>query len=265
MPAHSAQPANHVRQMAAEDAAIRVQLVDDDDLQVLEELRPPRVMRQDPRVEHVGIAQHHVRARPDRTARVLRSVAVVGEDANLAAALTGDELRQVVEIGQLVQPGQPLLSVVADTGIYVTANLKETQLDEVRVGEPVELEVDAYGGCRALGTVESISGATGAKFSLIPPENATGNFTKVVQRVPVRIALERAELQAHPLQIGLSMKVDVDTHDRSAGRVPRAGRGAPAYETRAFVSNDRRADERIEQIIVANTGIASANGASARR
>ncbi len=119
--------------------------------------------------------------------------------------------RQQVEVGQLVQPGQPLLSIVADTGIYITANLKETQLDRVRVGQPVELDVDAYEGCEARGRVESISGATGAKFSLIPPENATGNFTKVVQRVPVRIALVRGCGEYRPLRPGVSVEAHIDT------------------------------------------------------
>ena len=132
------------------------------------------------------------------------------------APASGIVSKRQVEIGQLVQPGQPLLSVVADTGIYVTANLKETQLDEVRVGEPVELEVDAYGGCRALGTVESISGATGAKFSLIPPENATGNFTKVVQRVPVRITVTRGCGEGRPLRPGISVEAHIDIR-RGAG------------------------------------------------
>ena len=83
------------------------------------------------------------------------------------------------------------MSIVADTGIWVTANFKETQLDNIKVGQPVEIGVDAYGGCTAEGKVESLSGATGGEFALLPPDNATGNFTKVVQRVPVRIAVTR--------------------------------------------------------------------------
>ena len=95
--------------------------------------------------------------------------------------------RKQVEPGQLVQIGQPLLTIVTDTGVFVTANFKETQLGDIKVGQPAEIDVDAYGGATAIGCVESVSAATGSKFALLPPDNATGNFTKVVQRVPVRV------------------------------------------------------------------------------
>ncbi len=117
--------------------------------------------------------------------------------------------RKQVEVGQLVQAGQPLLSIVSDTGVWVTANFKETQLSDLKVGQPVELEVDAYGGCSARGKVESVSAATGAKFALLPPDNATGNFTKVVQRVPVRIAVSEGCGKDHPLRPGMSVVAHV--------------------------------------------------------
>jgi membrane fusion protein, multidrug efflux system len=118
--------------------------------------------------------------------------------------------RKQVEVGQLVQAGQPLLTVVSDTGVWITANFKETQLSDIRVGQPVELEVDAYGGCTAKGKVESVSAATGAKFALLPPDNATGNFTKVVQRVPVRIAVTQGCGRDQPLRPGMSVNAHVD-------------------------------------------------------
>jgi membrane fusion protein (multidrug efflux system) len=118
--------------------------------------------------------------------------------------------RKQVEVGQLVQAGQPLLTVVSDTGVWVTANFKETQLSDLKVGQPVELEVDAYGGCTAKGKVESLSAATGAKFALLPPDNATGNFTKVVQRVPVRIAITEGCGKEQPLRPGMSIAAHVD-------------------------------------------------------
>jgi membrane fusion protein (multidrug efflux system) len=116
-----------------------------------------------------------------------------------------------VEVGQLVAAGQPLMSIVADTGVWVTANFKETQLAKIHPGQPVEFEIDAYGGCVGSGKVASVSGATGAKFALLPPDNATGNFTKVVQRVPVRIAVTKPCPGNHPLRPGLSAVVHVDT------------------------------------------------------
>jgi membrane fusion protein (multidrug efflux system) len=116
-----------------------------------------------------------------------------------------------VEVGQLVQPGQTLMSVVSDTGTYVTANFKETQLDKIHAGQKVEFEVDAYGGSKAEGEVESISSATGARFALLPPDNATGNFTKVVQRIPVRIRITKDLGKDKPLRPGMSVVAHVIT------------------------------------------------------
>jgi len=132
----------------------------------------------------------------------------------ITAPASGEVSRKQVEVGQLVAPGQPLMSIVADTGVWVTANFKETQLAKIRPGQPVEFEIDAYGGCVGEGKVASVSGATGAKFALLPPDNATGNFTKVVQRVPVRIAVTKPCAGNHPLRPGLSAVVHVDTSNR---------------------------------------------------
>jgi membrane fusion protein (multidrug efflux system) len=129
----------------------------------------------------------------------------------VAAPASGVVSRKTVEVGQLVQPGQTLMSVVADSGVWVTANFKETQLADIRVGQHVEIEVDAYGGAKVEGVVESISSATGAKFALLPPDNATGNFTKVVQRVPVRIRVTRGLGAGRPLRPGMSVEAHVDT------------------------------------------------------
>ncbi len=129
----------------------------------------------------------------------------------ITAPVAGVVSRKLIEVGQLVEPGQTLMSAVADTGIWVTANYKETQLSKMRVGQPAEIDIDAYGGCTALGKVESLSPATGAKFALLPPDNATGNFTKVVQRVPVRIAVTQGCGAARPLRPGMSVAAHVET------------------------------------------------------
>src|SRR6476661_1217755 len=128
----------------------------------------------------------------------------------VTAPVSGVVSRKQVEVGQLVQAGQPMLTIVSDTGVWVTANFKETQLSDLKVGQPVELEVDAYGGCSAKGKVESVSAATGAKFALLPHDNATGNFTKVVQRVPVRIAITEGCGKEQPLRPGMSVAAHVD-------------------------------------------------------
>ncbi len=127
---------------------------------------------------------------------------------SITAPMAGTVSRKTVEVGQLVQPGQTLLSIVSDSGVFVTANLKETQLARVRVGQQVEIEVDAY-AATAEGEIESIASATGARFALLPPDNATGNFTKVVQRVPVRIRVTKDLGPDRPLRPGMSVVANV--------------------------------------------------------
>jgi membrane fusion protein (multidrug efflux system) len=131
--------------------------------------------------------------------------------ATLLAPIDGVVAKRNAEPGALVQIGQNLLSVVPDKDVWVTANLKETQLAHVRVGDPAEFEVDAYPGETFHGKVESLSPATGARFALLPPDNATGNFTKVVQRVPVRVAVDSTADPVHPLRPGMSVNVTITT------------------------------------------------------
>ena len=126
------------------------------------------------------------------------------------APSSGVVSKKTVELGQLVQPGQPLMSVVPLEDVWVTANLKETEVADVKPGEPVDFTVDAYPGTHFRGHVQSLSPATGARFSLLPPDNATGNFTKVVQRVPVRVRPDKVD-PAHPLRPGLSVVVTIQT------------------------------------------------------
>jgi membrane fusion protein (multidrug efflux system) len=119
--------------------------------------------------------------------------------------------KKTVEVGELVQPGQPLMSVVPLQAVWVTANLKETQIEDVTPGDRVDFTVDAYPGVHFRGHIESLSPATGARFSLLPPDNATGNFTKVVQRIPVRIRPDGPVDTAHPLRPGMSVDVTITT------------------------------------------------------
>ena len=129
----------------------------------------------------------------------------------IAAPANGVVRNKSIEAGQLVQPGQSLFALVTDTGAFVTANFKETQLDHIRIGQAVDFDVDAYGGATAHGIVESLSGTTGARTALLPPDNATGNFTKVVQRVPVRIRVTQGLGADRPLRPGMSVTVHVTT------------------------------------------------------
>jgi membrane fusion protein (multidrug efflux system) len=129
----------------------------------------------------------------------------------VVSPVAGIVSRKQIEVGQLVQPGQPLLTLVSDSAVWITANFKETQLSELRVGQAVAVEVDSYPGCEAEGKVESLSAATGAKFALLPPDNSTGNFTKVVQRVPVRIQVTKGCGTDRPLRPGMSVTAHVAT------------------------------------------------------
>ena len=132
--------------------------------------------------------------------------------ATLLAHNDGVIAKRNAEPGALVQVGQNLLSLVPEKDVWVTANLKETQLANVAVGDAAEFSVDAYPGRTFHGKVESLSPATGARFALLPPDNATGNFTKVVQRVPVRIAVDGTADPAHPLRPGMSVDVTITTN-----------------------------------------------------
>ncbi|RYY27194.1 MAG: HlyD family efflux transporter periplasmic adaptor subunit [Sphingomonadales bacterium] len=129
----------------------------------------------------------------------------------IRAPLDGVISRRQVQVGQRVQPGMALMMVVPIHTAYVDANFKEVQLANVRPGQPVKLKSDLYGSkVEYTGRVVGFSGGTGAAFAVVPAQNATGNWIKVVQRLPVRIALDPKELQAHPLRVGLSMDVDID-------------------------------------------------------
>ncbi|WP_152268191.1 HlyD family secretion protein [Agriterribacter humi] len=129
----------------------------------------------------------------------------------IIAPADGIASKRNIQLGQLVQAGQSLLAVVNDKGLYITANFKETQMEHLKIGEKVDITVDAYPDSPVHGSVESFAGATGAKFSLLPPDNATGNFVKVVQRVPVRIKLDSSPAFNTALRPGMSVKVIVHT------------------------------------------------------
>src|SRR4051794_936815 len=131
--------------------------------------------------------------------------------AYITAPVAGTIARRNAESGALVQVGQTLMSIVPDNEIWVTANLKETQLTNIKVGDRAEFTVDAYPGQDFAGRVVSLSPATGARFSLLPPDNATGNFTKVVQRVPVKIQVEQPTQSTKPLRPGMSVEVTNST------------------------------------------------------
>jgi membrane fusion protein (multidrug efflux system) len=171
----------------------------------------------------------------------------------LPAPVPGFVAKRAVQLGQRVSPGTPLMAIVPLDQVWVEANFKEPQLAAMRVGQPVTLTADLYGGkIEYHGKVVGFGAGTGSAFALLPAQNATGNWIKIVQRVPVRIALDPQELATHPLQIGLSMDVEVDTHDRGGERLPQLARDAPAYSTDVFGSEQKVSEERVKAIIAAN-------------
>ena len=172
---------------------------------------------------------------------------------HLPAPVSGYVAKRAVQLGQRVAPGTPLMAIVPLDEVWVDANFKEPQLATMRVGQPVTLRADLYGGkVRYHGKIEGFGAGTGAAFSLLPPQNATGNWIKIVQRVPVRIELDPRELAEHPLQIGLSMQVEVDTHRRDGERLPQMTQTAPAYTTAMYDAADAAAAARVKAVIAAN-------------
>lgn len=133
--------------------------------------------------------------------------------ASVTAPIAGLVSRKNVEAGQFIQAGQTLLSIASDADVWVVANFKETQLTRMRQGQGVEFEADSYPGVVFHGRVESISGATGARFALLPPDNSTGNFVKVTQRVPVKVVLTQAPDSDHPLRPGMSVDATVSVRE----------------------------------------------------
>ena len=202
-----------------------------------------------------------------RAAARVREAALALSRTELAAPVDGFVARRNVQLGQRVQAGAALLSVVSLGDVWVDANFKEVQLRSLRIGQPAELTADVYGRKVTYhGTVQGLGAGTGAAFALLPAQNATGNWIKVVQRVPVRIALDAEEVQAHPLRVGLSMDVRVDTADTS-GRVLAGAPTGSAPVTRAAVVDDGQeaAEQTVRRIIAANLGRAPKPAAEAAR
>jgi len=191
----------------------------------------------------------------ERAAARVREAHLAMTRAMLPAPVSGYVAKRSVQVGQRIQPGTPLMAIVPLDGLWVDANFKESQLAHMRIGQPVKLHADVYGSSVEYhGKVAGLGAGTGGVFSLLPAQNATGNWIKVVQRVPVRITLEPKELAEHPLRLGLSMLAEVDLSDESGPVLGTAPRSEPAYQTQAFGVEDKAAEQRIARIIAANLG-----------
>jgi membrane fusion protein (multidrug efflux system) len=190
--------------------------------------------------------------------------------STLPAPITGYVAKRSVQVGQRIAAGAPLLSIVPLDALWVDANFKEVQVSQMRVGQPVILHSDVYGEkVEYHGKVAGLAAGTGAAFALLPTQNASGNWIKVVQRIPVRIALDPKELAERPLRIGLSMQatVDIANAEGTSLTIGAPARTAPAYRTAAFDAAGKEADALIARIIADNGGNGGngGNGAAVAR
>ena len=202
-------------------------------------------------VDNTSIAHH---PNVERAAAEVRAAFLDYRRTVLPAPVAGVVAKRSVQLGQRVSPGAPLMAIVPLDEVWVDANFKEGQLGNIRVGQPVRLTADAN-GVEYHGTVEGFGAGTGSAFALLPAQNATGNWIKVVQRLPVRIALDPRELEAHPLAVGLSMEVEVDVHRQDGAPPAHATAGTDwSYRTAVFTEENRVVESLIAGIIERNGG-----------
>lgn len=174
---------------------------------------------------------------------------------DITAPVAGQVAKRSVQIGQRIQTGAPLMAVIPLNQVWVDANFKESQLRRMRIGQPVELYADIYGSkVEYSGHVVGLGAGTGAAFSLLPAQNATGNWIKIVQRIPVRVELDKEQLKAHPLRVGLSIDAKVDVTDSSGKLLADVSRTTPVSFTARMDDDAAMADKLINNIISKNLG-----------
>ena len=200
----------------------------------------------------------------ERAAAAVREAFLALQRTEVLAPVTGQVARRTVQVGQRIAPGTPLMSVVPLEQVWVEANFKEVQLRQMRIGQPVKLTADLYGSkIEYNGRVAGVGAGTGAAFALLPAQNATGNWIKVVQRVPVRVELDAKELAQHPLRVGLSMEATVDIAPQTGAPVLGAAISRASSKTEVFEVQSAEADRRVKAIIASNLGKAVHANASA--
>ncbi|AND70313.1 multidrug transporter [Dyella thiooxydans] len=202
-------------------------------------------------VDDTVVASH-----PDVQAAAAKLRAAYLDDlrTTIVAPVDGYVAKRSVQLGQRVAPGAPMMAVVPLHQVWIDANFKETQLTHMRIGQPVEITTDLYGDDVVYkGKVQSLGVGTGSAFSLLPAQNATGNWIKIVQRVPVRVVFtDPKQLDAHPLRIGLSSDVEVGLHDQKGPMLAQQAPAAPILNTDVYEKQLAQADDLIARIIHAN-------------
>ncbi|EOL9025206.1 multidrug efflux MFS transporter periplasmic adaptor subunit EmrA [Cronobacter sakazakii] len=190
-----------------------------------------------------------------QAATEVRNAWLALERTKIVSPMTGYVSRRSVQVGAQISPTTPLMAIVPSSGLWVDANFKETQLAHMRIGQPATVVSDIYGDdVEYTGKVVGLDMGTGSAFSLLPAQNATGNWIKVVQRLPVRIELDAKQLEQHPLRIGLSTLVKVDTTNRDGGVLATQTRSEPAYQSNAREIALEPVNKLINDIVQANAG-----------
>ncbi|MCP2073470.1 UNVERIFIED_ORG: membrane fusion protein (multidrug efflux system) [Pseudomonas lini] len=201
-----------------------------------------------------------VSSHPDvqSAAAQLRQAYLANARSTLIAPVTGYVAKRTVQLGQRVQPGTALMAVIPLDQLWIDANFKETQLRDMRIGQPVDIETDLYGSdVKYSGTIDSLGAGTGSAFALLPAQNATGNWIKIVQRVPVRIHVNAEELAKHPLRVGLSTLVSVNLHDQSGPVLAQQPPQKASFSTQVYDRQLADADAMITRLIHENSAVAS--------
>ncbi|RSZ39827.1 MULTISPECIES: efflux RND transporter periplasmic adaptor subunit [unclassified Variovorax] len=202
--------------------------------------------------EGTSVAQHpSVLA----AAAKVREAYLATQRVAMPAPVDGYVAKRTVQLGQRVSAGTPMMSIVPLNQLWVDANFKEVQLRNIRIDQPVKLTADVYGKkVEYTGKVAGLGVGTGSAFALLPAQNATGNWIKVVQRVPVRIALDPEQLKANPLRIGLSMDAEIDISQKTGKMLADAPRATALTQTQVYSQLDRGADAEVDRIVAANLG-----------
>ncbi|MCK9696337.1 HlyD family efflux transporter periplasmic adaptor subunit [Pseudomonas syringae] len=197
-----------------------------------------------------------VSSHPDvkAAAAQLRQAYLANARSTLVAPVTGYVAKRTVQLGQRIQPGTATMAVIPLDQLWIDANFKETQLGKMRIGQPVEISSDLYGSdVKYSGTIDSLGAGTGSAFALLPAQNATGNWIKIVQRVPVRVHINPEELAKSPLRIGLSTTVEVNLHDQSGPVLAQQPRKQAAFSTQVYTEQLADADALIARLIHENS------------
>ena len=194
----------------------------------------------------------------------LRSAWLAAARTRVVSPVSGFIVRRAVQLGQQITPGTEMLAIVPVDSMWIDANFKENQLRGLRIGQPVQVSTDTYGShVEYHGKVLGLTAGTGSALAVLPAQNASGNWIKIVQRLPVRIGLDPKELEQHPLFLGLSTDIDVDVHDQGGAALSKQAAWQSALSTDVYATQDQGVEDEIRGIVSQNLGHAAATAGQA--